>query len=111
MDRPKGEETRTVSVSVTHAGAPGLRQFLNRRSDAVSEPEAEASPGPVTEPLELSGSSLGALLLATDAVVVVLSFVLLVHPASAFVRAIGCVGMVAGAALGLLGVTVMSRRR
>ena len=113
MDRPAAEEPRTVRVTVTNADAPGLRQFLNRRPETAAE---DASPNIDNARVEPSLSAMtpvtmGQILMAADAVVVTLSWVLLAGPGNVWVRTLGFGGMVAGAVLGVTGALLLSRKR
>ena len=116
MKPSAGEPAQTVRITVSANDAPGLRQFLNRRAETNATGEAEPEP-PATQPSvssvdrEFTPTWIGAVLLAADAVVVGLSAVLLAQGQSLPLQAIGCAGIVAGAVLGVLGVSLWSRSR
>jgi hypothetical protein len=109
MDRPAAEEPRTVRVSVTNVDAPGLRQFLNRKTESEEAPSGkgvvQAKAGAAPSPF--SPITIGATLLIADAVVVALSFLLLISSAQTLVRAVACAGFVAAAALGVIGARLL----
>ena len=113
MDRPAAAEPRTVRAAGTDVAAPGLRQFLNRRAEVAVENSSPAAGQASSEGDSswMNPVALGRILLAADAVVVTLSWVLLAAPGSRWVRALGCGGMVAGAALGVTGALLLVRRR
>ena len=116
MKPSAGEPAQTVRITVPANDAPGLRQFLNRRAEANTHVEAEseapaAQPSIPSEARETTPVWIGAVLLADDAVVVGLSAVLLAQGQSLPLQAIGCAGIVAGAVLGVLGVSLWSRSR
>lgn len=114
MDRPAAEEPRTVRVTVANADAPGLRQFLNRRRPETSAEDAWPSPNQALsgeEAPQMSPRTMGQILLAADAVVATLSWVLVAGSGSAWMRALGCGGMVAGAVLGVTGLLLLVRKR
>jgi hypothetical protein len=92
---------------------PGIRQFLKRGQDKGAKetgavPSGESG-GSALAPLSVS--SLGAILLAADGALVVLSWMLLTESSSWWGRATAVVGMLGGAVLGVLGITLLAKNR
>lgn len=114
MKPAAGEPAQTVRITVSANDAPGLRQFLNRRAEAPSNGEAETA-DPQTSVAPKAGETtpnwVAGALFAADAVVVLLSTVLLAQGQTVLLQAIGCAGIVAGATLGVLGVVLWDRSR
>lgn len=109
LDRPaaSAREPQAVRVTVTNADAPGLRQFLKRTPPAA--PPTPSSPAVDPTPEPVSPHVIVTALFVADALLVLLSGLVLTGGFGWAAKGAAGVGMAAAAGLGVLAVTLLRR--